>query len=200
MAADDAFADMFARVRARDPEATAAFVRHYEAQLRRKVRTWLQLHYPYLRNLLDSVDVCQSVLNGFRLRVALGQCDLETPQDVWNLLVEMSRCRLRQHGHDQSADRRNARRRAAVGSGVLAAVPQGPSPSQVVSARDLLEAVRKRLTNEEWVVAERRLAGCSWAEAATALGGTADGCRMKLTRALDRVACDLGLEEELADG
>jgi RNA polymerase sigma factor (sigma-70 family) len=201
MATDaDSFTALFARVRARDPRATAEFVRQYEPQLRRKVRNWLRLHYPYLCNVLDSVDVCQSVLAGFLLRVALGQYDLERAEDVWNLLVVMSRRRLRQHARDQTAARRDARRRQEAASGVLEAAAQGPSPSQEANARELLQAVRQRLTAEEWAVAERRIEGCSWAEAAAALGGTADARRMQLARALDRVARDLGLEEEPADG
>jgi RNA polymerase sigma-70 factor (ECF subfamily) len=199
-AGNDSFVTLFARVRARDPRATAEFVRAYEPQLRRKIRNWLRLRYPFLSSVLDSVDVCQSVLACFLLRVALGQYDLEQPEDVWNLLVVMSRRRLRQHARDQSTDRRDARRREAVASGLLEAVSQGPSPSQEASARDLLRAVRERLTAEEWAVAERRLEGCSWAEAAAALGGTADARRVQLARALDRVARELGLEEEPADG
>lgn len=199
MTPDDSFAALLAQVRARDPEATAEFVHRYEPQLRRKIRNWLRLHYAFLCNTLDSVDVCQSVLTGFLLRVALGQYDLEKPQDVWNLLVEMSRRRLRQHARDQSADRRDARRREAVASGALEAVPQGPSPSRVASARELLDAVRTQLTPEEWAVAERRMEGCSWAEIAAALGGTADGRRIMLARAVDRAARELGLEEEAAD-
>jgi RNA polymerase sigma factor (sigma-70 family) len=195
----EAFATLLARVRAREPEATAEFVRQYEPQLCRKIRTWLRHQYPYLRNVLDSVDVCQSVMCCFLLRIALGQYDLEKPENVWNLLLTMSRRRLRQHARDQSAGRRDVRRREDLGSGVLEALAQGPSPSQQVIANDLLEATRERLTAEEWDLAQRRIQGCSWAEIADALGGTAEARRKQHTRALDRIAHELGLEEEDTD-
>jgi hypothetical protein len=65
-----------------------------------------------------------------------------------------------------------------------------------VAGRDLLEALRSRLTDEERTVADLRGAGQGWAEVAAALGGTADGRRMQLKRALDRVAPELGLEDD----
>ena len=71
-----------------------------------------------------------------------------------------------------------------------------PGPEQVAAGRDLLEALPARLTAEERAVADRRGAGQGWAEIAAALGGTADGRRMQLKRALDRVAPALGLEDD----
>ena len=73
MADLDAFTALLARVRARDPEAAAELVRRYEPELRRKVRFWLRLHAPGLRRLLDSADVCQSVLAGLFVRDAREQ-------------------------------------------------------------------------------------------------------------------------------
>jgi hypothetical protein len=59
----------------------------------------------------------------------------------------------------------------------------------------LLAAVRLRLTEEERHLAERRAEGAAWAAIAAELGGTPDGRRMQLTRALDRVERELGLQE-----
>ena len=74
---------------------------------------------------------------------------------------------------------------------------------QIAAGRDLLEALRGRLTPEERELADRRGAGQEWAEIAAALGGTAAGRRVQLKRALDRVGPELGLapdeEEEIAD-
>ena len=65
----------------------------------------------------------------------------------------------------------------------------------MAAGRDLLEALRGRLTPEERELADRRGAGQGWAEIAAALGGTVDGRRMQLKRAIDRVAPELGLED-----
>ena len=65
-----------------------------------------------------------------------------------------------------------------------------------MAGRDLLEALRSRLTAEERELADRRGAGQGWAEIAAALGGTANARRMQLQRAIDRVAPEMGLDED----
>jgi hypothetical protein len=65
MSESDSFADLLRRVRARDANAATELVRQYEPQLRRKVRVWMRMYHPELRRLLDSADICQSVLATF---------------------------------------------------------------------------------------------------------------------------------------
>src|SRR5260221_3136505 len=47
-----------------------------------------------LARLLDSMDICQSVLASFFLRAAAGQFDIEQPQQLVKLLVAMARNKL----------------------------------------------------------------------------------------------------------
>jgi RNA polymerase sigma-70 factor (ECF subfamily) len=54
--------------------------------------------------------------------------------------------------------------------------------------------LRQRLTPEELRVADLRAEGRQWAEIAAALGGTAQARRRQLSRALDRIAAQIGLE------
>jgi hypothetical protein len=65
-----------------------------------------------------------------------------------------------------------------------------------VDARDLLEEVRRRLSPEERQVLELRSEGHDWAAIAAWLGDGAEALRKKHARALDRVAEQLGLEDE----
>src|SRR5207253_5181912 len=78
------FRDLIRRVRAGDEAAAAELVQHYEPYIRRAVR--VRLVDPRLKRLVDSVDVCQSVLASFFVRAALGQYDLETPEQLLKLL------------------------------------------------------------------------------------------------------------------
>jgi len=78
-----------------------------------------------------------------------------------------------------------------------AAVPDYASdPSEQASAREILEKVRDRLDEQERYLAEQRELGRGWKELADELGGTDVALRKKLTRALDRVMAELGLDEE----
>ena len=68
------------------------------------------------------------------------------------------------------------------------------SPSRQVAGRDLLHAFRQRLSEEERQLADRRARGQEWPQIAAELGGNAEALRKKLTRALNRVSRDLGLD------
>ena len=71
------FADFVGRIRAGDEQAATDLVRRYEPMIRVMVRA--RLGDRRLRRVLDSMDVCQSVLASFFVRTAAGQYDLEGP-------------------------------------------------------------------------------------------------------------------------
>ena len=62
-----------------------------------------------------------------------------------------------------------------------------PTPCRLVAGRELLEAFRARLSEEERMLADLRAEGREWAEIAARLGGTAQARRMQLARAARRV-------------
>ena len=63
----------------------------------------------------------------------------------------------------------------------------GPGPEKLVDDRDSLETILKLFDGDELELLVRRLDDQSWSQIALAVGGTADGLRKKLTRALERV-------------
>lgn len=192
MDAPDDFPVLIQRIRAGDSEAATELVRQYEPEIRRTIR--VRLRDNRLRRAFDSLDVCQSVLGNFFARVAVGQFDIDKPEQVLKLLVTMAHNKLNDQVRRHQARRRDNRRQEAGSPEALAALPDSASsPSQIVAGRELLEMVRKQLTDEERYLAEQRALGRDWAEIAAERGGSPDGLRMKLQRAMDRVVEQLEL-------
>jgi hypothetical protein len=63
----------------------------------------------------------------------------------------------------------------------------GPGPEKLVDDRDALETILKLFEGDELEILIRRLDDQPWSAIALAVGGTAEGLRKKLTRALERV-------------
>jgi RNA polymerase sigma-70 factor (ECF subfamily) len=187
------FADLIRRVRDRDQDAARELVRRYEGAIRRVVR--IRLRDANLRRLLDSADICQSVLASFFIRTALGQYEVDSPEELLNLLAAIARNKL-----SNQASRLKARKRDVGRDAAGDAAPQVPDdasdPSEQASARELLDKVRDRLGSDERYLAEQRALGRSWQGLADELGGTDVALRKKLTRALNRVMADLGLGDD----
>jgi RNA polymerase sigma-70 factor (ECF subfamily) len=191
MAEHDSFVDLIRAVRAGDSRAAAELVRVYEPEIRRIVR--VRLFNPRLQQLVDSMDICQSVFANFFIRAAAGQWDLDSPAQLLRLLVSMARNKLRDQERRQSAARRG-RGRAQAGA-LENAVDPAAGPGDRVATQDLYQAVLARLSPEERLVADLRAQGQGWAAVALELQTDPEVLRKRLTRALDRVARELGLDE-----
>ena len=194
MPEDATFDELIRRVRAGDQDAATALVRSYEPEIRRVVR--FRLTDARLGNLLDSMDICQSVMKSFFARAASGQYELETPAQLLALLATMARNKLASQARKQLAGRRDRRRVTSGGRDEGELVDPGAGPSTEVDARDLLQEIRNRLSPDERRIMELRDGDHDWETIAARLGGSADSARMKLRRALDRVAEQLGLDDE----
>jgi RNA polymerase sigma-70 factor (ECF subfamily) len=189
-----AFEELIRRVRAWDQEAAAELVRRYEPAIRRAVR--VRLANARLGNLLDSMDICQSVLRSFFVRAASCQYDLETPEQVLKLLTAMARNKLASQARKQHSLRRDNRRASTIGDEGSRLVAPGDSPSAAIVVRDLQQEVRRRLAPDEWQLLELKNQGHDWAEIAAQVGGLAETLRKKLARAIDRVVDELALDDE----
>ncbi|MEI7688115.1 MAG: sigma-70 family RNA polymerase sigma factor [Planctomycetota bacterium] len=191
------FRELIARIRNRDQTAATELVRRYESVIRRVVR--IHLHDARMRRVFDSMDICQSVLASFFVRTALGQYELETPEQLLSLLTSIARNTLSNQANRMRAKRRDIRRDAAPrpddGFSPVEAVDQASDPSEQVSAKEILEKVRDRLADDERYLAEQRALGRGWKEIADEVGGSDVALRKKLTRALNRVMAELGLDE-----
>jgi RNA polymerase sigma-70 factor (ECF subfamily) len=194
MSEDTSFRDLLHRVRAGDQDAAVDLVSRYESAVRRAVR--IRLVDSRLKGALDSMDICQSVMGSFFYRAALGQFELEKPEDLVRLLVTMARNKLADQARRQATTRRG-RGMVRLGDAAEIDVPGvDPTASRVASAREVLEAAWQRLGSDERWLAEQRAQGRPWAELAAEVGTTPEALRKKHTRALDRVAQQLGFERE----
>src|SRR5436309_8295810 len=159
MPEDNTFLELISRVRGGDEKAATDLVRRYEPEIRREVR--FLLRDPFLRRTFDSMDICQSVMGSFFLRAALGEYDLDKPEDLIRLLIRMTRNKVVDATRRQRAQRRDHRRATSLDAVDVAA--STPSPSQIAEGRELLAAFRNRLSTDERQLADLRAQAREWA-------------------------------------
>jgi RNA polymerase sigma-70 factor (ECF subfamily) len=191
----EVFADLLQRVRDGDGRAATELVERYESEIRLEIRSSLRLRDPRLRRVFDSMDVCQSVLASFFARVAAGRFDLERPEQLLALLVSMARHKLSEKVRYQQRQRRDIRRARSVGPDDLDVAALQPPPDQLAANKEMLEVLRQRLSPEEQQLADLRAQGQDWGAIAAVMGGTPEARRKQLSRTIERVSQELGLEQ-----
>lgn len=187
------FQALIRKVRAGDRDAAREFVGTYEPAIRRAAR--IRILDPRLSALLDSTDIVQSVFCSFFVRAALGQYELEKPEQVLGLLVSMSRKKLADYARMQGAARRDYRRTRALHGRERQPLAADVDPARQAASAELVEEFRKRLSPEESALAQQRANGEPWTAIAAARGESAEALRKKLERAVTRISQDLGLDE-----
>jgi RNA polymerase sigma factor (sigma-70 family) len=193
MSEDSLFRNLIRRAREGDEQAEVELVRMYEPEIRRVVRA--RLRDPAMRSLLDSTDICQSVLASFFARIVAGKYRLETPDDVRNLLRKMAVNKLiNQILRANAAKRTPKDRKVALPENANVADP-GPTPSKIVSDRELARKISAHLSDEERRIVELHNQGHSWQEVADQLGDSADALRMRYARIIARVRRAMGQPE-----
>jgi RNA polymerase sigma-70 factor (ECF subfamily) len=193
MGDEHSFEALLAQVRQGDEAASAELVRLYEPEVRRFVH--YRLSSPRMRRLLDSVDICQSVFANFFVRVTGGQFDLQNPRQLQQLLMTMAGNKVLDHVRKLGAARRGGLE-AEAGGDIDWLADSGPTPGQVLEERELVDVVRARLSAEEQQLLDQWMHGDDWAQIARRAGASAEAVRKRFTRALDRVAQEMGWGEE----
>jgi DNA-directed RNA polymerase specialized sigma24 family protein len=193
---DSDFEDLIRRVRAGDADAAGALVREYETAVRVAVRA--RLFDSELRRQLDSLDVCQSVLASFFVRVAAGQFDLRQPSQLVALLTKMAKNKVAQQVRYHHQQRRDIRRKE-IDSGVVQLCASRSDPARLAESKELLAQMWRAMDLELRKIASRRLEGESWEQIANEIGGTAGARRKQFERGLDEIAARLGIDEAASD-
>ncbi len=192
MSEEPSFRDFILRVRAGDAEAARELVRRYEPAIRTAVR--VRLTDRSLRRVLDSMDICNSVLGSFFVRVAAGQYELEEPKKLLNLLVTIAQRKL----HDVAKHERAGRR--GGGKGPVRLPPGGEpadtrcDPAHVVANREVLHLLYQRLSPAHRRLWDQRALDRSWEEIAANSGQTPAALRQQFGRAVKHAARTLQLD------
>jgi DNA-directed RNA polymerase specialized sigma24 family protein len=110
------------------------------------------------------------------------------------LLVAIARNKLGGQIRRHRAQRRDARKGVTLDGIDATQAASDTDPCELLAGQEMLERVRARLDPEERRLSELRQQGHGWPEVAEIMGGTPDGRRMQLERALRRATQGLGLE------
>jgi hypothetical protein len=81
-------------------------------------------------------------------RGTAGQYELEQPQQLLQLLLEMARRKMAFQARKNRAQRRDARRLAGADVAEIDPAGRGATPSRVIAGQELLRELRRRLNEE----------------------------------------------------
>jgi DNA-directed RNA polymerase specialized sigma24 family protein len=179
------FPELIRLARAGDGSAATRLAHQFEPFVRRFVRFRMRggSNSARLRAELDSTDICQSVFKSLFMGLRQGRFKLDEPEQLQKLLSAMVRIKVASKARRLSVTLREILDLSAPTNQVDA----GPGPEKIVDDRDLLDVILKQLAADELDLLVRRLDEQAWTAIAESVGGTADGLRKKLTRALERL-------------
>lgn len=189
----ETFDGLLDRVRNGDTEAAESLVREFEDAARRVARG--RLRDTGLREVVDSMDVTQSVWLNFFVRATAGGMDVETPEQLAALLGTMVRNKVVDHVRHHTAAKRDARRTENQSFGSAPVADDATTPSTKAERHDLLAEFERQLPEEDRRILALRQEGRRWEEIGETLGENADALRKRFQRNTDRIAARLGLQE-----
>lgn len=187
------FDDFLSRLRLGDDTAVREFVSKYEPYIRRALR--FRIARASLQSAADSVDVCQSVLGGFLLHLAAGDYALASEEDLRRLLVAIANKKFLVLNRRETAAKRDHRQTKSIDNMKELADSVGGEAIEVVDHLDLLREVTKRLTPDEQRLFSLRREGLPWNTISERLSEDILLLRKRLSRAINRVAVELKLED-----
>jgi RNA polymerase sigma-70 factor (ECF subfamily) len=183
----DALPELMRRVRDGDGDAAAILVRHFEPSIRVAVRA--RLTDPRLRREFDSMDVCQSVLLSFFVRVALGRYQIREAAELAGLLIQIAQNKVASRYRAAGRLKRDCRRTQPLKhlDGMVDSRPSAAEPMRLILGKETLRRAHALMTVDGRRMAELRMQDITWDAIALQLGGTAQGRRKQFERELASV-------------
>lgn len=185
------FADQVDALRRGTPGAHEAFMSEYGPYVRRAIR--IRLRRTYLQAAADSADLCQSVMASFLLRLAAGQFELANEIDMRRLLAAMAHKKFLMFRRYELAAKRDRRLTKTLAHDPANKTEWAPGDS--LSALHNIETkLRQLLSADEYRLFELRQQGIAWNTIAEQQAVEAATLRKRYSRALSRVAVQLGID------
>ncbi|PQO36500.1 hypothetical protein C5Y97_12445 [Blastopirellula marina] len=184
-------AELIRQIRQGQPAAAEQLFRFYEPEIRAEIR--YRLRSSAVRRVVDSQDICQSVMISFFLRVGAGQYEIAEPQELLQLLLKIARNKTNDAYRAQLADKRDVRRVQSLDAAKEVGQRPGPEnvPAEAAEMTDLLEELERQLSTQEFEIATLRRQGFQWDEIGEQLGESPEALRKRFHRAIERIGRNL---------
>lgn len=140
------FAEHLHRLRTGDTSAIREFVSVYEPFIRRSLR--FRIQNSALQSAADSIDLCQSVLGTFLLRLSAGEFVLHTEEDLRNLLFSIANKKFLMLKRRESAEKRNRSLTCSLSDVPEVVNGKEVPPSFQLERGELMQQVVSRLDSE----------------------------------------------------
>ena len=190
---DVEFQRLLLGLRSASPDAFRQFVDTYEPFLRRTIR--YRINRDGLQAAFDSKDICQSVLGLFLLRFMAGEFVIESTDGLMHLLMAICNNKFLMAQRREYARKRDRRKTESLPTHEPADNNQ-ETPSEIAIHFELIKRFEESLRPEERELVMMRRNGLSWNHISEKLGENSNTLRQKLSRAVRRIAREIGLENE----
>lgn len=188
MSDDASFAELIARVRARDVEAMEEILLRFGPTILRTAR--MRMFNSRLRRMYESADIANSVMKSFLLRIADegNTWKIDEPADLANLLISMTDRKVISKIRRETAKKRGGGQTdepiddgSFIGDG-------RPTPEEIAILKEEAAHCWALLDPDAQKIFELRYQDeQSWNEIGEKLGISGEACRKKLDRSLDEV-------------
>jgi hypothetical protein len=190
------FSDQIDALRRGAPGAHEEFMDEYGPYVRRALR--IRLRRTFLQAAADSTDLCQSVMASFLLRLAAGQFELASEGDMRRLLAAMAHKKFLMFRRYELAAKRDRRLTRSLAHDPANKSEWSPGES-VCALHNIEQKLRQLLSAEEFQLFELRQQGIAWNAIAEKQAIDAATLRQRYSRALSRVAIQLGIDWDADD-
>jgi RNA polymerase sigma factor (sigma-70 family) len=178
-----------------DEAAIDKLLAEFEPYIRRTLR--FHIKQASLHSIVDSVDVFQSVMSSFLIRLSAGEYEIQDEKDLRHLIASMARKKFLMLNRHESAIKRDHRKTTSLETLQEIEMPcQKENPNRAQRQLEVLAEIRQRLGEDLRVLFDRRRAGIEWEAIAAEFGENAAVLRQRLSRALRKLSKEVLDEDE----